>query len=141
MPGGAPQGCLLGVIFFAVKFNGALLRPAVERPVSLKNDKDKDNKKVKYMDDTSVAVSIQMDRLLADDLVKRHLPLTFSERTRQILPVKDNLLQQLMNEFELFTIENKMLINTKKTKVMKFNRCSKIHFPLEVSFSDNVLLE
>ena len=88
MPGGAPQGCLLGVVFFAVKFNGALLRPAVERPLSLKNDKDKDNKKDKYMDDTSVAVSIQMDRLLADDLVERHLPLTFSERTGQILPVE-----------------------------------------------------
>ena len=34
-----------------------------------------------------------------------------------------------------------MLINTKKTKVMEFNRCSKMDFSREVSLSDNVLLE
>ena len=33
LPGGAPQGCLLACIFFVVKFNSALLRPNIERPL------------------------------------------------------------------------------------------------------------
>ena len=45
------------------------------------------------------------------------------------------------NEFERFTDETKIIINSNKTKVMKFNRSSKHDFPLEVGFSNNMLLE
>ena len=47
LPAGAPAGCLLGQIFFIVKFNSALLRPQIPRYLlSLSN-----TKKAKYMDD------------------------------------------------------------------------------------------
>ena len=60
LPGGAPQGTLLGVIFFIVKFNGALLRPGISRPFTFKHK----DIKAKYMDDTSVAASIQFSEHL-----------------------------------------------------------------------------
>ena len=44
--GGTPAGTLLGVIFFIIKFNGALLRPSVERNSLLINS---EYKKAKYM--------------------------------------------------------------------------------------------
>ena len=50
-------------------------------------------------------------------------------------------LQFRMNEFENFSKSNKMKINNSKTKVMKFVRSLKYDFPLEVSFSDKVVLE
>ena len=59
LPGGAPQGTLLGVICFIVKFNGALLRPPVNRPVNSQSDYSK----AKYMDDISVAINIILDKL------------------------------------------------------------------------------
>merc|ERR1711954_480755 len=71
MDAGAPQGTLLGVIFFIVKFNGALLRPQIRR---LPFSSQKPYKKVKYMDDTSVAVKIQMREQLIPDTVSRPKP-------------------------------------------------------------------
>ena len=134
MPSGAPQGCLLAVIFFIVKFNSALMRPRIERPIL-------SERKAKYMDDTSVAVSINLTTALVIDSEQRARPLKYCERTNQILPKENNPLQWKMNEFEIFTKSNKMKINNTKTKVMKFNRSLKYDFPLEVSFSDKVLLE
>ena len=32
MPGGSPAGTLLGGLIFILKFNGALLRPKIQRP-------------------------------------------------------------------------------------------------------------
>ena len=135
---GAPQGTLLGVIFFIVKFNGALLRPSINRPiVSTENL----YKKAKYMDDTSVAVCIPMRQHLQQDTEVRSKPLKFSERTGQILPPQSNPMLSLLSEFETFTCQNKMKVNTSKTKVMKFNRSLYNDFPLEISFSDNYILE
>ena len=50
LPAGAPQGTLLGVVCFIVKFNGALLRPAIPRP-----QLTTEAMKAKYMDDISIA--------------------------------------------------------------------------------------
>ena len=63
------------------------------------------------------------------------------ERTKQVLPNRENLLQLHLHEFENFTIQNKMKVNVSKTKVMKFTNTLTQDFPLEVSFSDNQNLE
>ena len=137
LPGGTPAGCLLGQIFFIVKFNSALLRPEIPRNLlSLSK-----TKKAKYMDDASAAVSIPLDSLLVTDLVKRPMPLSYSERSKQILPNTNNILQMYLNDIEQFAKKNNMKINMTKTKVMKFSRVSNMDFPLEVAFSNNVNLE
>ena len=135
LTGGAPQGCLLSGIIFIVKFNSALLRPPIERPLHSKS------MKAKYHDDTSLAVSVNMKEALIIDSQKREKPLKYSERTNHVLPAEQNLLQTNLLDFEDFTHKNKMKINNSKTKVMKFTRSTGYDFPLEVSFSDNTHLE
>ena len=93
MDAGAPQGTLLGVIFFIVKFNGALLRPQISR-LSFSNENL--YKKAKYMDDTSVAVRISLKEHLKPDPTSRPKPLKFSERTEQVLPDSSNPLFLLL---------------------------------------------
>ena len=93
------------------------------------------------MDDTSVAVRISLKEHLKPDPTSRPKPLKFSERTEQVLPDSCNPLLLLLKEFEEFTSRNKMLVNTAKTKVMKFNRASSMDFPLEVYFNNKQILE
>ena len=110
LPGGAPQGCLLAVIFFIVKFNSALLRPPIPRPLN------SSGVKAKYMDDTSAAVSLNLMVCLANDPESRPKPLKYCERTEQILPIHNNYLQSYINEMESFSDLNKMKINFNETK-------------------------
>ena len=93
------------------------------------------------MDDASAAVSIPPDSLLEPDPVKKTMPLSYSERSVQILPDRNNMLQMYLDDIEQFANKNNMKINMTKTKVMKFTRVSNIDFPLEVAFSDKVNLE
>ena len=129
MPGGSPQGTLLGQICFIVKFNGALLRPKVPKTLSLHSN----SVKAKYMDDSSTAVQIPLDTLLRPDISVRPQPLAYAERTKQILPSSNNMLQMYLEDIEKFAYTNNMKINSSKTKVMKFSRSTSLDFPLEVS--------
>ena len=71
----------------------------------------------------------------------RPKPLTFSERTEQILPDNNNLLQMFMRDMENFATSNNMKINSSKTKIMKISRVTRMDFPLEISLSNKVQLE
>ena len=114
LPGGAPQGCFLAAILFIVKFNGALIRPKVQRPrLSLLKPSDIS---LKYFDDATTAVSVRLDTLLQSDPVKRQMPLSYIERYEKKLHKKDNLLQQQLNNVEEFSMKNGMKINKLKTK-------------------------
>ena len=93
------------------------------------------------MDDTSVAVSLPLNAYLQKDQIVRQKPLKYCERTAQVIPDSDNPLLLLLKDFEDFVDNNKMKVNFSKTKVMKFSRATSQDFPLEVYFSDHVILE
>ena len=97
--------------------------------------------KLKYIEDGTVAVSIYLKKCLTDDPEERSKPLNFHERTNQILPAENNLLQYYLSDTEDFTKSNLMKINSKKSKVMLFNKSRKWDFPPEVGFSDKNNLE
>ena len=84
LPGSTPQGALLGILLFIIKFNGALLRPLIPRPSSLS---------LKYIDDLSLLTAINLKLSLVADPVDRPRPFTFHERTQQILKTEDNYMQ------------------------------------------------
>ena len=137
LPGGGPQGAFLGGLIFIIKYNGAFLRPPVPRnllPVS-------NSEKVKFVDDGSIAVSINLKSNLVPDATIRSRPLNFNERTCQMLPNENNLLQLYLNDAENFMVKNKMKINPRKTKVIKFNKSRKNDFPPELYLSDKQILE
>ena len=140
LPGGGPQGAYLGGLIFIVKYNGAFLRPPIPRNTMGPVTKSK-SEKVKYVDDGSVAVSINLKTCLLPDPVVRPRPLNYHERTCQTLPVENNLLQYYLDDTEKFAVENKMKINPRKTKVLSFNKSRKFDFPPEVSMSGNQILE
>ena len=135
LPGGCPQGAFLGGIIFMIKFNGALLRPPIPRPVNF------EHQAVKFVDDGSIATSIDMKATLTLDSTNRPRPLNFNERTGHTLPPHLNPLQYFISDLENFAVANKMSINGPKTNVMLFNCARKWAFPPEVFFSNGSMLQ
>ena len=140
LPGGGPQGAFLGGIIFMLKYNGAFLRPPIPRglmgPVSHSKAK-----KVKYVDDGSVAVSINLRNCLRVNQSERARPLIFRQRTNNILPPENNLLQYYLADTEKYITKNGMKINKKKTQVMLFNKSRKWDFLPEMEFEDGTQVE
>ena len=58
-----------------------------------------------------------------------------------IQPKENNLLQLYISDTEQFAIENRMIINPKKTQVICFNKTRKWNFPPEVQLASNKILE
>ena len=83
LPGGGTQRAYLGGIIFMLKYNGAFLRPPIPRNLIGPASESK-AKKVKYVDDGTVAVSINLKRCLENDESGRLRPLTYRERTSKI---------------------------------------------------------
>ena len=129
----------LGGLIFIVKFNGTFLRPPVPRNISgpIRTSKAKS---VKFVDDGSVAVSINLKTCLTPDTTERPKPLNYHERTCSVLAPETNLSQYYLDEAERFTLENKMKINQKKTKIISFNKSRKLDFPPELRLSDGEIL-
>ena len=127
-------------MIFIIKYNGAFLRPPVPRPVRGPVLKSK-AEKVKFVDDGTVAVTIDLKQCLVPDPVDRAKPVNYHERTGHILPAQNNLLQYYIQDTEKFTTDNKMIINKKKTKIISFTKSRKWDFPLELTFSDGSMIE
>ena len=128
LPGSTPQGALLGGLIFIVKYNGACLRPAIPRPIMSPCPP----LSVKFVDDHSCAVKIDLKRALINDPVTRQKPLNYHERTGHIIPINNNLLQLTLNNLHEYTEDNLMRINVPKTKIMLFNTSRKFDFPPEM---------
>ena len=126
LPGSTPQGALLGGLIFIVKYNGASLRPAIPRLIISKQE----SISVKYVDDHSCAVRINLKNSLVNDLETRPKPLNFHERTGHVLPMLSNQLQETLNDLHSFTENNLMKINVEKTKIFLFNTSRNFDFPL-----------
>ena len=110
LPAGTPQCAFLGVLIFIIKFNGAFLRPSIPRPALLQNEA---SEKVKYIDDGTVAVGVNLSRCLVPDPVARPQPLAYHERSCQVLPNENNLLQYYIQDTEEFASRNNMRLNEK----------------------------
>ena len=65
LPGGGPQGAYLGGIIFIIKYNGAFLRPPIPRPVEPISEAKATT--VKFIDDGTVAVSVDLQLSLIED--------------------------------------------------------------------------
>ena len=140
LPAGGPQGAYLGILIFVIKFNGAFLRPPIPSHITGPVTKSK-AEKVKYIDDGTIAVSLNLKECLIPDPVVRQQPLNFRERTSHVLPSGNNILQFYLNDTELFAAQNEMKINRDKSNIMLFNPSRKYDFPPEMNFSDGKYLD
>ena len=140
LPGGGPQGAFLGGLIFMIKYNGALLRPKIPWHIEGPISKSK-SVKVKFVDDGTVAVSVNLKTSLIPDPEDRAQPLNYQERTGHILPGEQNLLQYYIEDAESYCSNNQMVINKQKTKVIKFSKSRKWDFPPEHTFLDGTNIE
>ena len=63
--------------------------------------------KVKFVDDGSVAVSVNLKSCLIPDEQDRPRPLNYHERTGHVLPEDSNLLHHYIRDTEEFAQQNK----------------------------------
>ena len=136
LPGGFGAGTFLGGLMFIIKFNGACLRPPIPRPISR-------NKAIqlKYIDDSTQAASINLKKSLIRDPQSRPKPLKYHERHETILKPEEDILQQELDRFYLWTIQNKLPINRKKCLTMQFSRSRNYDFPMDFTIGSSTILE
>ena len=141
MPGGGPQGTVLGMILFLVLINKAgfaegdrtigtriTTAPSVRSAIS--------NLHLKYVDDLTLLESISLKDALSVDTSKQwERPLNFHERTEHILKPDGLQLQAELDKLSSYATLNKMKINQEKTKIMLFNSSK------QRDFQPNLVLE
>ena len=136
LPGGFGAGTFMGGLMFIIKFNGACLRPPVPRPFS-------GNKamQVKYIDDSNQAASVNLKKSLQPDPISRPRPLKYHERHQTILKPEEDIMQIELDRFHGWTVQNKLLINSKKCMTMQFSRSRNYDFPMDYTIGDSRILE
>ena len=139
MPGSFSQGCYLMMILFIIQFNGAGLRPNVERPLKPRNDSKRMS--VKFIDDYSSATSYNLLQTIEKEDRALPMPLTYQQRTGYRLKEDEKITQREADDFLSFTNQNQFVINNKKSEVMVFNFSTKYSFPPDISIGNTDILQ
>ena len=133
LPGGGPQGTILGLFLFLILINSAgfkdnigntgqiICNPAVNKRQPIRHIH------LKWIDDMTIAESISLkDKMQVNSTICN--PPRFHERTGHFIP-SDNLeTQKMLNELTEYTKEHEMIINKRKTKAILFNRARNYDF-------------
>ena len=130
MPGGSPQGTLLGVLLYLVYVSDIGMDPSTTSQTDM-NVPDlpsipfppppavsEQEIRLKFVDDLSVAECIRLDKQLKCN----------SDNTGYLLPPQESLLQKRLDEISSVAKMHDMKLNLSKTKLMPFNFTRKFKF-------------
>ena len=124
LPGGGPQGTLLGLLLFLILINLCGFDHQMTEVGKQITEKKKkfcpQTLHTKYVDDMMIAESINLKETLRPN-PGRPLPDNFHARLGQKLPADKSAVYKQIHEVQQYAQENEMKINFPKTKFMLFN--------------------
>ena len=145
LPGGCPQGTVLGMFLFLILINAAGFRNRMKNTgqvITSNPNKRKPMEEIhlKFIDDMTAAVSINIkEKLVKNPEPNPARPLRYHDRTQHILPDDENNLQEFLNDLMKYTNEHEMKINDSKTKAILFNNAVKSDFFPNLTLNDTPL--
>ena len=148
LPGGGPQGTLLGLFLFLILINAAgcgHLQEHVGSHITTNLNKRVPMKRMhmKYIDDMSEAFAINLKNCVVpnpDPNPPR--PLAYHDRTGHVLPEgSDCPVQSELDKLVQYCNESDMKINTSKTKVMMFSNSRNYDYMPKLHIQSGINLE
>ena len=144
LPGGGPQGTILGMFLFLILIMKAGISETDERlgsviTASKHKRRPLERRQQKYIDDLTMSASLNLRNLLISDPQSLCKPLTYHSRTGHRLLQEENPLHEDLLHLTQYTEAHKMKINTSKTKLMLFNTSKTFDFEPEVQLSGNLI--
>ena len=135
LPGGGPQGTLLGLFLFLVLIDDAGFCDQMNNAgelITKKKIKEMNVIHLKYVDDLSLAESVDMTSLSHVPRDVRPQPDMYRARTGHVLDLKKSKVFQQLKETQEYAKQNHMKLNLSKTKLMLFNPCTSRDFMPEM---------
>ena len=124
LPGGGPQGTLLGLLLFLILINSCGFSDQKNNVGDTITNKKKTFKPTtlhtKFVDDMTIAESFNVKETLVPNPI-RPQPDSYHARLGQKLPAEKSLVYKQLKKIEQYADDNQMKLNFSKTKFMLFN--------------------